>query len=132
MSLTYSSRRGMESDSNLPSIKAILEHYGARVRQDHGQVNLRCPFHGDTHQSGSANLDKNLFVCFACGMQGNSLQIIARQENTNINEAERIAERITGTSNRQVRGATFSGRRLPSKKRNHGGGSTLRKIRGGS
>jgi DNA primase len=52
--------------NDLPSIKAVLEHYGAVIRRDHGQANLKCPFHGDSHQSGTANLDDNLFVCFAC------------------------------------------------------------------
>ena len=52
----------LKIDNDLPNIKAVLEHYGARLRQDHGQVNLRCPFHSDTHQSGSANLDKNIFI----------------------------------------------------------------------
>jgi DNA primase len=75
-------------DNDLPSIRAILEHYGASLRQTHGQVNLKCPFHSDTHQSGSANLDKNIFICFACGVQGNSIQIIVRQEGLNFNVAK--------------------------------------------
>ena len=133
MSLTYSARQGMGSESDLPSIKAVLEHYGARVRQDHGQINLRCPFHGDTHQSGSANLDKNIFICFACGMQGNSLQVIARQENTDINEAKRIAERIAGYVSKEVRGKHLSGGSLPKAKRNNsrsGTSGVIRRSRG--
>ena len=52
-------------DNDLPDIADVLSHYGANIRQRHGQVNLKCPFHDDTHQSGSANLDKNIFICFA-------------------------------------------------------------------
>ena len=89
----------MCSVSDLPSIKDVLEHYGASIRRDHGQVNLKCPFHGDSHQSGTANLDNNVFVCFACGMQGNSLQIISRQEGINIREAARVAEAMKQTNN---------------------------------
>ena len=119
----------MYSVSDLPSIKDVLEHYGASIRRDHGQVNLKCPFHGDSHQSGTANLDNNVFVCFACGMQGNSLQIISRQEGINIREAARVAEGFTGTGNKAVSGKHLSGRRLPSKSGNHSGSSTVGTIR---
>lgn len=116
-------------DNDLPNIKAILEHYGARLRQDHGQVTLRCPFHSDTHQSGSANLDKNIFICFACGIQGNSLQIISRQEGIDIREAKSFAERIAGASNGEVRGKHLSGGRLPKAKRNSTRSGTSGAIR---
>ena len=104
-------------DSDLPSIKEILIHYGAKFRNNHGQVNLRCPFHSDTHQSGSANLDKNIFICFACGVQGNSLQVISKYEGVNIREAKRIAEGIVGESNGEVQSKHLSGGRLPKKQR---------------
>jgi len=116
-------------DSDLPDIADVLTHYGANIRQRHGQVNLKCPFHDDTHQSGSANLDKNIFICFACGVQGNSLQLIAQKEGVNIREAKRIAEGITGTSSGEVRGKHLSGSKLPRKQGNSSGGSTSGAIR---
>jgi DNA primase len=116
-------------DNDLPSIRAILEHYGASIRSTHGQVNLKCPFHSDTHQSGSANLDKNIFICFACGVQGNSIQIICSQEGLNFNEAKQFAEGITGHSSSNVRGKHLSGGRLPTKQRNSARGSTSGVIR---
>ena len=122
------------NENDLPSIREILLHYGASLRQTHGQVNLKCPFHSDTHQSGTANLDNNIFFCFACGVQGNSLQIISQQEGVNIREAERIAEGIVGTSSTTVRGKHLSGRGLPQKQRyNNGSGTTgtIRRSRGG-
>lgn len=115
--------------SDLPSVRDVLIHYGADVRRNHGQVNLRCPFHGDTHQSGTANLDTNLFACFACGVQGNSLQIIAQQEGIDIREAKRFAERITGQSHDEVSGKHLSGRRLPQKQGYSTGSSTAGSIR---
>ena len=90
--------------NDLPSIRDVLVHYGAKLGRTHGQVNLRCPFHGDTHQSGTANLDSNIFICFACGVQGNSLQIIAQQEGITVRDAKEFAERITGESHSQVSG----------------------------
>ena len=115
--------------NDLPSIKAVLEHYGASIRRDHGQANLKCPFHGDSHQSGTANLDDNLFVCFACGVQGNSLQIIAQQEGCDIREAAKFAEGTLGHSVQKVQGKHLSGRRLPSKQRHSFGDSTVGTIR---
>ena len=123
-----------EEVNDLPSIVEVLRHYGASLRATSGQVNLRCPFHSDTHQSGSANLDDNIFICFACGVQGNSLQIVAQQERVDIREAKSIAEGIVGTSSNQVRGKHLSGRGLPQKQRyNNGSGTTgtIRRSRGG-
>ena len=117
------------NDNDLPSIREILLHYGASLRQTHGQVNLKCPFHSDTHQSGTANLDNNIFFCFACGVQGNSLQIVSKQEGVNIREAGRIAERIVGQGNSQVRSKHLSGGRLPQKQRHSAGDSTVGAIR---
>lgn len=116
-------------DNDLPSIKDILTHYGADIRATRGQVNLKCPFHSDTHQSGSANLDKNIFICFACGVQGNSIQLICEQEKVDIREAKRIAEGITGESSGEVRGKYLSGSRLPRKQRNSNRNGSLNVIR---
>ncbi len=119
--------RGQAND--LPNIREVLVHYGAQVRQGHGQVNLKCPFHSDTHQSGSVNLDNNIYICFACGVQGNSLQIIAQQERVDIREAKSIAERIVGPGNSEIRGKHLSGRGLPKKQRYLNGSSTSGSIR---
>ena len=119
----------MYSVNDLPSIKSVLEHYGASIRRDHGQANLKCPFHGDSHQSGTANLDNNVFVCFACGVQGNSLQIIAQQEGCDIREAAKFAEGTLGHSVKEVSGKHLSGRRLPGKSGNSNRNSTAGAIR---
>ena len=116
-------------DNDLPPVKDILIHYGATLRATRGQVNLKCPFHSDTHQSGSANLDKNIYICFACGVQGNSIQLIQLQEKVDFREAKRIAEGITGESNGEIRGAYTSGRKLPSKQGNNKGSSAANVIR---
>ncbi len=73
---------------DLPDIVAVLKHYGANFSRTTGQVNIKCPFHDDTHSSASFNTKENIFNCFACGMNGNSLQIIAKQERVGIREAK--------------------------------------------
>ena len=115
--------------NDLPDIKLVLEHYGARVGRDHGQVNLKCPFHSDTHQSGTANLDENIFICFACGVKGNSIQLVAQKEGVNIREAKRIAEKFAGSSDTKIFSKHLSGGRLPQAKRHQSGSSTAGAIR---
>ena len=114
---------------DLPDIVAVLKHYGANITRASGQVNIKCPFHNDSHASASFNTRQNIFNCFACGMQGNSIQIIAKREGCDIREAKSIAEGITGQSHQEVRGKYSSGIRLPSKQRNQSGSSTSGIIR---
>ena len=114
---------------DLPDIVAVLKHYGANITRASGQVNIKCPFHNDSHASASFNTRQNIFNCFACGMQGNSIQIIAKKEGCDIREAKSIAEGITGESHEQVRGKHLSGGRLPSKSGNHKRSSTSGAIR---
>ena len=114
---------------DLPDIVLVLRHYGANPPRTTGQVNLKCPFHNDTHSSASFNTKENIFNCFACGMNGNSLQIIAKQERVDIREAKSFAEGITGQSNGKVRGKHLSGGRLPSKQGNNAGSSANGAIR---
>ena len=118
---------------DLPDIVEVLKHYGANIIRASGQVNIKCPFHNDSHASASFNTRNNIFNCFACGMQGNSIQIIAKQERCDIREAKSIAEGFTGKSSIQVRGEYTSGGRLPRKQGNNsrgGSGSTIRRSLG--
>ena len=116
-------------DNDLPDIVAVLKHYGANITRASGQVNVKCPFHNDSHASASFNTRDNIFNCFACGMQGNSIQLIAKQERCDIREAKSIAEGITGEVSVKVRGEYQSGIRLPSKSGHHKGSSTVGSIR---
>ena len=115
--------------NDLPDIVAVLKHYGVNITRASGQVNVKCPFHNDSHASASFNTKNNIFNCFACGMQGNSIQIIAKHERCDIREAKSIAEGITGESRTEVRGAHLSGRRLPTKSGNKQGSSITGSIR---
>jgi DNA primase len=113
----------------LPDIVSVLKHYGANITRTTGQVNVKCPFHNDSHASASFNTKNNIFNCFACGMQGNSIQIIAKKEGCDIREAKSIAEGITGQSSEQVRGEYTSGGRLPRKSGNNKGSSQSMSVR---
>jgi DNA primase len=114
---------------DLPDIVSVLKHYGANVNRTTGQVNIKCPFHNDSHASASFNTKENIFNCFACGMQGNSIQIIAKKEGVDIREAKSIAEGITGQGYGKVRGKHLSGGRLPRKSGNQSRSSANGAIR---
>ena len=119
----------MYSVDDLPDIVSVLKHYGANISRTSGQVNVKCPFHNDSHASASFNTRDNIFNCFACGVSGNSIQIIAKREGVDIREAKSIAEGITGQSHNEVRGKHLSGGRLPSKSGYQSGSSTNGAIR---
>lgn len=114
---------------DLPDIVSVLKHYGANITRTTGQVNVKCPFHNDSHASASFNTRENIFNCFACGMQGNSIQIIAKQERCDIREAKSIAEGITGQGDSSVRGEYTSGGRLPRKSGHQSRGGSGLSIR---
>lgn len=81
-----------------PSIKPILEHYGARVPTRRGWFSMKCPFHDDSHASASANLDEGAFCCFACQIKGNAYGIIMKKEGVDFREAISITERVLNES----------------------------------
>jgi hypothetical protein len=68
----------MYSDNDLPDIVMVLEHYGAVVRRTTGQLISSVRSTMTPTLVHSFNTRENIFNCFACGMQGNSLQIIAQ------------------------------------------------------
>lgn len=116
--------------NDLPNIGRILEHYGATLRRTSGAGPVKCPFHDDSHASAGVDFNKNLFNCLACGVGGNSLQIIALQERITIREAKLFADGITGQSNEQVRSKYSSGGSLPRNAGNKQGSGAFGEIRG--
>lgn len=46
------------------------EHLEDNIRKGSGWVDVRCPFHDDTHASLSVNLNHGGFFCHACGTSG--------------------------------------------------------------
>jgi DNA primase len=67
--------------------RTILAHYGITLKQNHGQVLVRCPFHNDRRPSLSVNLEDKLFNCFACQAKGDVFDIVATIENLSLPEA---------------------------------------------
>ena len=83
----------------MPSlIETVLTHYYPdwKPPDDYGSewISALCPFHGDSRPSGSVSYEHNAFMCFACGVKGNAVALVAREEEVTYREAIRIAENI--------------------------------------
>lgn len=85
-------------------IGPVLEHYGAKqVKPNRSWHKMLCPFHPDSTASATVDTTLNAFVCFACGIKGDTYGIIMKQEGVKFVEAIKIAEGITGHSNTTLR-----------------------------
>ncbi|MFF4529250.1 CHC2 zinc finger domain-containing protein [Streptomyces sp. NPDC001407] len=99
-----------------PSIREVLESYGFDAIPDADRwVKVRCAFHGERNASASVHPKQNRFKCFACGMSGDSYDIIQAQEGIPFSEARQRY----GTGDEEVRGGVHrqSGRGVHSKTR---------------
>jgi len=107
-------------DGNLPSfpIGPILEYYGFdEVEDGRGWRTIRCAFHGEKDASASVRTDdEQVFVCHACGVKGNSAQLIMQRESLGYWDAVRRAEEIAGSGNGNVRQQAGSRHAVPGSK----------------
>ena len=94
----------MYSQTSKHDIVKVLEHYGFTIPVNRGGwMSVRCVFHNDHVKSARLNIDGGGFRCFACDMAGDVYSIIMKKEGVNYGEALKIAERITGESNGELR-----------------------------
>lgn len=65
------------------SIATFLEHAGAStVPRRSGWASMRCPFHEDRNASGQVNAETGYFVCFACEVRGDVIDLAQRELGT--------------------------------------------------
>lgn len=88
------------------SVADVLSHYGADLTHvpDYGWRSLHCPFHQDRMSSASVNLEKGAFCCHGCGMKGDAISLIKRNEHLDYGGAIEFAQRTFGASVAGVRG----------------------------
>jgi len=100
------------------SLLAVLEGYGVHVRSSWGEVMTTCPFedHPDSHPSFSANLDKGVWLCQACGKRGNTFTLIVQKE---------IEKGASDSEARSRAGERLGGSFLDLSQADDGGGSFL-------
>jgi len=95
-----------------------MEYYGIdNLTEEDRWMKVKCPFHGDSHASATVNPIQNGFKCFACGIQGDTYNIIMQHEGVEFLEAVKRAEEITGISSKSLRQKSTSGRTISSKPR---------------
>lgn len=89
------------------SISRVLEIVGFVAAEQAGdQVRGPCPVHGSKSpgsRSFSANLRRNTFQCFKCGVKGNQLDLFVAVTGLPIHEAARQLCEQAGIDLEQVR-----------------------------
>jgi DNA primase len=99
----------------------VLKHYGFDVPEGRrGWITIRCAFHGDKVKSARLNTENGGFRCFGCDMAGDVYSIIMKKEGVTFNEAIKIAERITGESNGELRAKHGRNTSVSNEQRYHG------------
>lgn len=86
-------------------ISTVLNHYGADLTRASasGWRPIKCPFHDDRIASASVSLERGAFACHACGMKGDAIALIERNENTDFRGAIEWADKILDASLPDVR-----------------------------
>jgi DNA primase len=105
-------------------IDEVLRHYGGKPpRRSNGWRKMKCCFHDDSHASASLNFDTEYFICFACDMKGDGINLIKEKEGfKNYNEAYEYAETILDTSAITLQQSNRTGSRLSRVKGSNSGG----------
>ena len=95
-------------------IDEVLRHYGGKPpRRTNGWRKMRCCFHDDSHASASVNFDTEYFICFACDMKGDGINLIKEKENfKDYNETYKYAETIFDTSTISLQQSNRPSKRL--------------------
>jgi DNA primase len=109
----------LQNSDKKHDIVTVLEHYGFEIPVRHGWITVRCAFHGDRVKSARLNIDNGGFRCFGCEMAGDVYSIIMKKEGVAFREAIKIAERITGLSESEVRGKPKRSDAVPESERYH-------------
>lgn len=125
----------MSSPTSKHSIVKVLEHYGFVIPQNRGGwQSVRCAFHNDHVKSARLNIDNGGFRCFACDMAGDVYSLIMKKEGVDYGKALKIAERITGESNGELRNKSRRSVAIPNESRYNGanGAYVPPRIRGES
>ena len=90
----------MEEIGKVISIVDVITSYGYQPVYDaDDSMKMLCPFHNERTPSFKIYLKKNDFYCYGCGVGGNIIDFIARQEGKPKNEVlERFTKSIDVTS----------------------------------
>lgn len=87
-------------------IAVILRSFGAEVGNYRtGKQKILCPFHDDSRPSASVDFSKERFICWACGVGGDAIDLLVSQEGLTFSAALDRAEALAGDAPVAVRPA---------------------------
>src|SRR5690242_7234595 len=70
------------------SMRAVLEHYGIKLKAAGTELRGACPIHGGTSpDSFHVSVAKQCFQCFVCHAQGNVLDFVGAMEKCSVRDA---------------------------------------------
>jgi DNA primase len=85
-------------------IKDVLLYYKGKVPRDgFGWKKMKCCFHDDSHASGQVNFSDEYYMCFACGIKGDAIDLIKYKEGLDYAKAVEFAETILNQSGTDLR-----------------------------
>lgn len=87
-------------------IAPILRSFGAEVGDYRsGRQKILCPFHDDSRPSAQVDFARQRFICWACGVHGDALDLLRSQEGLSFGAAVNRAEALVGDAPTEVRPA---------------------------
>lgn len=84
-------------------LQATLEYYGLDFVPERRNAPVRCPFHDDSHASGSVDLEAGVYQCHTCGAQGDAIALIEKQEGCDFKSALSLVQSIVDRSGGALR-----------------------------
>lgn len=95
------SRRAKKKDNEREAldITTVLLFFGGEsVPTGNGWCKMRCPFHGERNASSTVNVEEDAFICYSCGIKGDTISLIRRHLDLSYRDACLKYEEITGVS----------------------------------
>ncbi len=83
-------------------IGPVLEEFGFYLSRTTGRYSVKCMFHDDKVASGSVDFGSQRYVCFACGVSGDAVDLLREHERLDFAEAVERAAAITGVRDGRV------------------------------
>ncbi|QHB41238.1 DNA primase [Mycobacterium phage Chupacabra] len=89
-----------------PLIVTVIHRYHPEwdPPEDNGKdwIKCLCPFHAEDRPSAAVSFERQAFSCLACGVKGDAVTLIKKQEEVSYAEAQRISQSLSPGSNGAV------------------------------
>lgn len=82
--------------------KGLLTWFGFEVKKNGRGWKILCPFHVDTDPSCSVDLEKGLFHCFGCGVEGDTIEFVKLYKHTDFKGAVKVLKEYNGLAGKHA------------------------------